>query len=64
MQDLSNYRPHWGRSISESGTPAGDMVGISEDQLEKLPGNISKLLVTPVIVSNLFPLGYCQSLVS
>lgn len=63
-QDLSNYRPHWERSISEAGTPAGDMVGISGGQLEKLPGNISKLPAIPDIVSNLFPLGYCQSLTS
>lgn len=64
MQDLSNCRLHRGRSISEAGTPAGDMVGISGGQLEKLPGNISKLPATPDIVSNLFSLGYCQSLTS
>lgn len=57
MQDPRSCRLHWGRSTSESGSPVGDVVGISGGQLEKLPDNISKLPVTPDIVSNLFPLG-------
>lgn len=53
MQDPSSCRLHYGRSISEAGTPAGDMVGISGGRLEKLPDSISKLPATPDIVSNL-----------
>lgn len=57
MQDPRSCRLHWGRSTSEAGSPAGDVVGICGGWLEKLPDNISKLPATPDIVSNLFPLG-------